>query len=55
MRVPAAGLGSDELPSHGGHQSVQYSPEMAQNGGEFMSGIFAFDGTDGGGIGYSMI
>jgi hypothetical protein len=55
MRIPASGLGSEEPPSLGGHQSVQYSPEMAQNGGEFMSGIFAFDGTDGGGIGYSMI
>jgi hypothetical protein len=55
MRTPASDLSSDELPSLGGHQSVQYSPEMAQNGGEFMSGIFAFDISDGGGIGYSMI
>jgi hypothetical protein len=55
MRIPASGLGSEEPPSLGGHQGVQYSPELAQNGGEFMSGIFAFDGTDGGGIGYSMI
>jgi hypothetical protein len=55
MRVPASGLGSEEPPSLGGHQGVQYSPEMAQNGGEFMSGIFAFDTSDGGGIGYSMI
>ncbi len=58
MRVPAAGLGSDEPPSMGAHQSAQYAPEMAQNGGEFMSGIFAFDGSDigsGTGIGFSMI
>jgi hypothetical protein len=48
-------ISSDEPPSMGGNESVQYSPELAQNGGEFMSGIFAFDGTDGGGVGYSMI
>jgi hypothetical protein len=55
MRVPASGLGSEDLPSHGGHQSVQYSPELAQNGGEFMSGIFAYDSSDGGGTAFSMI
>ncbi len=54
VRIANSGLGSDELPSLGGHQSVQYAPEMAQNGGEFMSGIFAFDGSDMG-VGYSMI
>ena len=54
MRVPAAGLGS-EGSSVGGNQSVQYTPEFATNGGEFMNGIFAFDGSDAGGIGYSMI
>lgn len=48
-------ISSEEPPSMGGHESVQYSPELAQNGGEFMSGIFAFDGSDGGGVGYSMI
>ncbi len=53
MRIPASGLGSD-VPSHGGNESVQYAPELAQNGGEFMSGIFAFDASDGG-AGYSMI
>jgi hypothetical protein len=50
-------ISSDEPPSMGsmgGNESVQYSPELAQNGGEFMSGIFAFDGSDGG-AGYSMI
>jgi hypothetical protein len=56
MRVAPSGLGSEEPPSMGNNQSIQYSPEMAQNGGEFMSGIFAFDGSDGsGGIGYSMV
>lgn len=55
VRIAAEGIGSDEHPSLGAHESVQYAPEMAQNGGEFMSGIFAFDGTDVGGIGYSMI
>jgi hypothetical protein len=54
MRVPAAGLGS-EGGSVGGNESVQYTPEFATNGGEFMNGIFAFDGSDAGGIGYSMI
>lgn len=54
MRVPASGLGSEE-GSVGGNLSVQYSSEMAQNGAEFMHGIFAFDGSDAGGIGYSMI
>lgn len=52
-RVAASGLGS-ERSSQGGNQSVRFAPEMAQNGGEFMSGISAFDGSDGG-IGYSMI
>lgn len=54
--MSAAGIASDEMPSMGGHESVQYAPEMAQNGGEFMSGIFAFDISEGAsGIGYSMI
>lgn len=53
-RVSASGLGSDNS-SQGGHNSVGYSPEMAQNGGEFMHGISAFDGSDGVGIGFSMI
>lgn len=54
MRVATAGLGS-EGSSVGGNESVQYTPEFATNGGEFMNGIFAFDGSDAGGIGYSMI
>jgi hypothetical protein len=55
MRVMPSGMGSETPPSLGGHTSVQYTPELAQNGGEFMSGIFAFDTSDGGGIGFSMI
>jgi hypothetical protein len=53
-RIVPAGLGS-EKSAPGGNRPADYTPEMAQNGGEFMSGIMAFDGTDGGGIGYSMI
>lgn len=55
LRTHIPGIEAEDLPAIGGHQSVAYSPEMAQNGGEFMSGIFAFDGSDGGGIGYAMI
>jgi hypothetical protein len=40
--VVASGLGS-EASSPGGNSMVGYAPEMAQNGGEFMSGITAFD------------
>ncbi len=53
-RIVPAGLGSEES-APGGNTPSQFTPEMAQNGGEFMSGILAFDGSDGGGIGYSMI
>lgn len=53
-RIVPAGLGSEES-APGGNRPSEYAPEMAQNGGEFMSGIMAFDLTDGGGIGYSMI
>jgi hypothetical protein len=48
-----SGLGS-RRSSSGGNNSVMYAPEMAQNGGEFMQGIVAFDGSDSGG-GYSML
>jgi hypothetical protein len=41
-QVVASGLGS-EASSPGGNSVVAYAPEMAQNGGEFMSGITAFD------------
>ena len=54
LRTTVELLDERPLPSHGGHESVQYSAELAQNGGEFMSGIFAFDGSDTG-VGYSMI
>lgn len=40
--VQASGLGS-ERSSPGGNQAVGYNPEFAQNGGEFMEGILAFD------------
>jgi hypothetical protein len=53
-RIVPSGLGS-EKSAPGGNRPTDYTPEMAQNGGEFMSGILAFDGSDGGGIGYSMI
>lgn len=51
--VVASGLGS-ELSSPGGNQAAGYAPEMAQNGGEWMRGINAFD-TSESGIAYSMI
>jgi hypothetical protein len=44
-----------EFSSMGGNRGVSYESEMGQNGGEFMQGIFAYDGSDGGGIGYSML
>ena len=56
LRTPAAGLGSDiPMPDPITRSGTQYSPELAQNGGEFMSGIMAFDGMDAGGIGFSSI
>lgn len=53
MRVPASGLGSDQSFDRV-NDSVPYSPEMAQNGGEFMSGIMAFE-SESAGVGYSSI
>ena len=44
-QVVASGLGG-EASSPGGHTMVGYAPEMAQNGGEFMSGITAFDNSE---------
>lgn len=52
MRMDTSGLGAKKAALSGG---ANYSPELAQNGGEFMSGIMAFDGADSGGISYSMI
>ncbi len=51
--VVASGLGS-EGSSPGGHSMSGYAPEMAQNGGEFMSGIVAFDNSEMGSA-YSML
>lgn len=52
--IVPSGLGSER--SHpGGHNAVGYSPEMVQNAGEFMNGISAFDGSDVGGIGFSVL
>lgn len=55
LRMVQSGLGSEEpTPTFvGKHDPTVYSPEMAQNGGEFMSGIWAYDGDDG--YGYSTI
>jgi hypothetical protein len=51
--VVESGLGS-EYSSPGGHRAAGYSPEMAQNGGEWMKGISAFDTSDIG-VAYSML
>jgi hypothetical protein len=40
----ASGLGS-HISSPGGNSAIGYSSETAQNAGEFMKGIFAFDGS----------
>lgn len=57
---PQSGVGSmvssglaSERSHPGAHRPAQYSPEMINNGGEFMDGILAFDGA--GSTGYSMI
>ena len=42
--IAASGMGS-HVSSPGGHSAVGYSSETAQNAGEFMKGIFAFDGS----------
>lgn len=51
--VPASGLGS-EASGPGGNDAGGYSPEMMQNGGQWMSGITAFDSTEEG-TAYSLI
>lgn len=51
--IVASGLGS-EYSSPGGNQAAIYTPEMAQNGGEFMKGIGAWDASEGG-VAYSLI
>ena len=52
-RVVPSGLGS-EYSGPGGNRAVGYSPEMTQNGGEFMDGISPFDCSESGSA-YSMI
>ena len=52
--IVPSGLGS-EASRPGGNTAAGYAPEMAQNGGEFMTGISAFDGSDAGGIAFSVI
>jgi hypothetical protein len=52
--IAPSGLGS-ESSRPGGNNAAGYAPEMAQNGGEFMTGISAFDGSDSGGIAFSVI
>jgi len=51
--VVPSGLGSD-VSRTGNNRQVSFAPEMAQNGGEFMEGIAAFDGSEGG-VGYAML
>ena len=51
--VVAAQIGS-ERSGPGGNNAAGYAPEMAQNGGEFMTGISAFDVSESG-VAYSMI
>jgi hypothetical protein len=42
--IAASGMGS-HVSSPGGNSAIGYSSETAQNAGEFMKGIFAFDGS----------
>jgi hypothetical protein len=51
--IVSSGLGS-HVTYQGDNEGSVFDPEMAQNGGEFMSGISAFEGGDGG-IGYSSL
>jgi len=44
-KIVSSGLGS-ERSSPGPHNAVGYSPEMLQNGGDFMQGVGAFDGAE---------
>lgn len=52
-QVVSSGLGS-EYTNPGGNRVAGYAPEMAQNGGEFMAGISAFDGSESG-VAFSML
>ncbi len=51
--VVAAQIGSEQS-GPGGNNAAGYAPEMAQNGGEFMAGISAFDVSESG-VAYSML
>jgi hypothetical protein len=51
--VVAAQIGSEQS-GPGGNNAAGYAPEMAQNGGEFMTGISAFDVSESG-VAYSML
>jgi len=44
-KIVSSGLGS-EHSSPGPHNAAGYSPEMLQNGGDFMQGVGAFDGAE---------
>ena len=44
-QMVSSGLGS-ERSSPGPHNAAGYSPEMIQNGGDFMKGVGAFDGAE---------
>ena len=44
-RIVSSGLGSEQS-SPGPHNASGYSPEMLQNGADFMSGVGAFDGAE---------
>lgn len=52
-QVVSSGLGS-EYTNPGGNRVAGYASEMAQNGGEFMAGISAFDGSESG-VAFSML
>jgi len=52
-QIVNSGLGSPSS-SPGGNNMAGYTPEMTNNGGEFMSGIIPFDSSEMGG-GFSMI
>jgi hypothetical protein len=52
-RVVASGLGSEQS-GPGGNDAAGYAPEMAQNGGVWMHGVSAFDGSEEG-TAYSLL
>jgi hypothetical protein len=54
MRSAHASGVASEYSSPGGNRAIGYTPEMAQNGGDFMEGISAFDGSVAG-VAYSAL